>query len=391
MSDNVVQNSFFSVSYDLIVTGLPMLYDLYVNASGLEGKDKYVRAFPEGETMTIDDIFALKSKYPQLYVPESQRPAYVKSLSRSDLMDDTEKTEIIKDSAIKYLNKIFHSGKSFSTELLSETIENCREAVESMVDVLNGHDIGSLHELIGGLSFHDFYTYDHSINVSMYSIAILQSIKPDVERQELVHAGLGGLLHDLGKIKIPTHILNNPGRLSEEEFLEIKKHPDFGLGLLMNGHVTVAGDIDLEVISRIVHEHHENWDGTGYPNKLADLDIHFLARICCVADFFDAITTKRSYNEVLEIDNAIGVMEKTVGKKIDPDIFDCFKKHVKKIVMSKKVDYRIADHFDPAIPYEKLPLEKEIIEEKKDNNFGKIKVVGDAKPKGSKKAKKKAA
>ena len=81
-------------------------------------------------------------------------------------------------------------------------------------------------------------------------------------------------------------------------------------------------------------------------------------------------------------------MEKTVGKKIDPDIFECFKKHVKKIVMNKRVDYRIADHFDPAIPYEKLPLEKEVIEEKKDNNFGKITVLDEVKPKKKKKTKK---
>jgi HD-GYP domain-containing protein (c-di-GMP phosphodiesterase class II) len=374
---------FFSVSFDLIVVGKEIFYDLFVNGSA-SSNEKFIRIFPKGELLASEDLASLQKKYPQLYVPEDQRSLYLKSITKDETKSDVEKVDVIKDNAIQHLNKIFNSGKDFSTELLSETIEDCREAVECMVDVLDDHNIKSLHNLIGDLSFHDFYTFDHSINVSMYCISILQALKPNAQRSELVHAGLGGLLHDLGKVKIPTNILNNPGKLTEEEYDVIKTHPDLGLDLLLNGHCDVSDEIDLEVIAKVVHEHHENWDGKGYPNKIAGEDISFLARVCCVADFFDAITTKRSYSDVLEIEKAIAVMQNTVGKKIDPQIFKVFKKHVKKIVVDKRIEIKLADDFDPTLPYESLPLEKVKIEKPKED-YGKIKMMGDD-PKSKKKA-----
>ena len=279
-------NCYFSVNFDLIVTGYETLYDLFVNASEVKSKDKFVKVFPKGQLLTQDDLDSFRNKYLQLYISESQRASYVRSLTKSESLDEVEKTEILKDSAIKHLCKIFDSGKEFNTEILSETIHNCKEAVEGMVDVLNDKDIKDLHNLIGSLSFHDFYTYDHSINVSMYCISILKALKPNVTRNELVHAGLGGLLHDLGKVKISTNILNKPGKLSDDEYDEIKKHPDFGIDLLLDGHCEIPKDINPNIIARVIHEHHENWDGTGYPNKIAGEDIHFLARIYVVLLIF---------------------------------------------------------------------------------------------------------
>ena len=276
---------------------------------------------------------------------------------------------------LEYLHNIFDKEKEFSTELLAKNIESCREVVESMVDVLDHHDIDSLRNLIGNLSFHDFYTYDHSINVSMYCIQIYKSMNPKASRKELMHAGLGGLLHDLGKIKIPTHILNNPGGLSPEEYAVIKQHPDFGLELLLSGHCEVNPDIDLNVIARIVHEHHENFDGTGYPKKLKGREeIHLLARVCTIADFFDAITTKRSYNEVLSLQDAMNTMRKFRSIKLDPDIFDVFDTQVRYVKIENAKDLRLADSFDPTIPYAKLPIE-EMKKFSKEMGFGKIRVV----------------
>jgi HD-GYP domain-containing protein (c-di-GMP phosphodiesterase class II) len=378
--------SYFSINFDLIRIGYPLGYELYVNSSSLASRERFIKVFHATDAMEEEDLVKLKQKYLQLYVAEAQRGAFLKSLSSLNNQSDTQKTEIIKDSALKYLHGIFDSGKEFTTELLSETIDGCREAVTSMVDVLDHHNVSSLHKLIGNLSFHDFYTYDHSINVSMYCITILKEVKPDATREELITIGLGGLLHDLGKIKIPTDILNNPGKLTEEEYQEIKKHPSFGVDLLLSGHCECDESVDLSVIGRIIHEHHENWDGSGYPNKLSAEEIHFSARICAIADFFDAITTKRSYNEVLNIDNAIGVMEKTAGKKIDPEIFTIFTSKVKKMALSKNIDLQMADSFDPTLAYEKLPLEKVKVEKPK-QDFGKIKVSEDFfKKKSDKKA-----
>ena len=373
------RRSFFSVRYDLIQVGVPIPYDLFVNSSSIKEKEKFVRLFSAGGKLSSEELEEYHRKYLQLYVAEDQRRLYLRGLVSMDV-DDVKKTNVIKSAALDYLHNIFDKDQ-FSTDYLSQSIEGCKEVVGAMVDVLDTHNIDSLRNLIGNLSFHDFYTYDHSINVSMYCITIYKAINPKASRNQLIHAGLGGLLHDLGKIKIPTNILNNPGGLSNEEYQMIKKHPDFGLDLLLNGHCKVSEEIDLKIIARVVHEHHENIDGTGYPKKLKGKDqIHLLARVCTIADFFDAITTKRSYSEVLTIPEAMNTMRKFRGIKLDPDIFDIFDQHVRYVRAEFARDLKLADSFDPTLPYAKLPME-EIKKFERELDFGKIKVINPTSPK----------
>ncbi|MES2527928.1 MAG: HD domain-containing phosphohydrolase [Bdellovibrionota bacterium] len=369
------KQSYFSVRRDSIQLDKPISYDLFINSSVVKGKEKFVRIFPTGQVLSKNEVEEFHKKYIQLYISEDQRRIYLRTLVKESGVNDLEKANVIKDAALDYLHNIFDKDKEFSTEILTQGIEGCREVVANMVDVLDHHNIESLRGLIGNLSFHDFYTYDHSINVSMYCITIYKAVNPKATKKELMHAGLGGLLHDLGKIKIPTHILNNPGGLSDEDYKEIKKHPDFGLELLLGGHCTVDKDIDLKIIARVVHEHHENFDGTGYPAKLKGKEeIHLLARVCTIADFFDAITTKRSYNEVLSITDAMNTMRKFRAIKLDPDIFDIFDHHVRYVRADQARDLRLSDAFDPTLPYAKLPLE-EVKRMDKDADFGKIKFV----------------
>ncbi|MCO4754766.1 MAG: HD domain-containing protein [Bacteriovoracaceae bacterium] len=379
----VSTRSFFSISYDLILKNAPLSYDLYVNSSSIQDKQKFIRLFPSGEILEAFDLEELRKKYHQLYVPEDQRKAYMNSLVNSQEVADEEAVDFIKETAIEYLHKVFDEDKEFSTELLSETIHGCRDAVESMIDVLDDYNIDSLRGLIGNLSGHDFYTYDHSINVAMYCITIVRALKKDASRAELMHAGLGGLLHDLGKIKIPTHILNNPSGLSDREYEEIKKHPDFGIDLLLSGAGGIEDGIDVKTIGRVIHEHHENWDGTGYPNKVKEHDIHLLARVCAIADFFDAVTTKRSYNKVLSVGQALEIMGKTSGKKLDPTVFKVFAAHVKHSKVKSPKELKMADHFDPSIPYEELPIE-EVEKMFENEDFGKIRVIAQEEEKAEK-------
>ena len=139
--------------------------------------------------------------------------------------------------------------------------------------------------------------------------------------------------------------------------------------------------VDFGIISRIIHEHHENVNGTGYPNKIPGEKIHVLARITAIADFFDALTTKRSYHEVISVQDALEVMGKSVGKKIDPHLFDLFVKNVSGIVLSGKIKDVLPDDFDPCQPQETLPFEKAVVNYKdkdifkddKPKEFGKIK------------------
>lgn len=386
MTEAKEKKSYFSVSFGLVLIGKPLPYDLYINSSTHAKREKFVRIFKKDNSLSSEDLESFRQKYYQLYVSEKERDQYMKSLLGVDGAEDVEKAAVIKDSAINYLESIFERNHDTSNELLDETIQGCKESVESMVDVIQDYSILEVQKLIADLSFHDFYTYDHSINVAMYSISIMKALKPEASRFELIMAGMGGLLHDLGKVNIPTSIINNPGKLSDEDFEVIKKHPGYGLDLL-NAHPCNHDELNFDIIKRVVGEHHENYNGTGYPNKLQGKEISVYARITAIADFYDAITTKRSYHEVLSTEDALEVMSRSVGRKIDPKIFEIFQKNVN-VVLSGKSHQELPDDFDPCQPKNVLPLQKAgpkiqrsdfISRDKQD--FGKVKT-----DKGKKKA-----
>ena len=214
----------------------------------------------------------------------------------------------------------------------------------------------------------------------MYCIALFRAAKPNASKDEIVMAGLGGLLHDIGKLKISTDIINKPEKLTDEEFNIIKTHPSNGFQLLNENPCPDCQGVDFSIIKRVVYEHHENFNGTGYPQKLSGADIHLYARITAIADFFDAITTKRSYHEVLSTEDAIAIMSKTVGKKIDPLLFEVFTKSVKQLVLTGKMNKELPEDFDPCQPQNVLPFRvpkgfkvEGFGDKEKVDTFGKIK------------------
>ncbi|MEC7275571.1 MAG: HD domain-containing phosphohydrolase [Bdellovibrionota bacterium] len=370
--------SYFSISFGLVLLDKELPYDLYINSSTHASREKFVKIFKKENILNSEDLHTFKDKYYQLYVREDERELYLKSLGVVEGAADVEKAAVIKDSAIQYLESLFDEGHEFSNEVLDEAIQGCRDSVESMVDVIQDYSILEVQNLIADLSFHDFYTYDHSINVAMYSISILKALKPDAGRFELLMAGMGGLLHDLGKVKIDTRIINNPGKLSEDDFQVIKKHPEYGMELL-NEHQCSHDEINFDLIKKVIGEHHENFNGTGYPNRLKGKEISVLARITAIADFYDAITTKRSYHEVLPTADAIEVMARSVGRKIDPKIFEIFRKNVN-VVLEGKSHIELPDDFDPCQPKNILPLQKSAPKiqrsdflDKEEQGFGKVK------------------
>lgn len=343
---------YFSIPTDFVITGKPMPYDLYVNSSGIQGREKFVRIFPLGDSLNPDDLRGFKDKYRQLYIPEDQRSVYLKSLGQVTGKDPTQMAGILKDSAIHYLGNIF--TKEPSTEMLSQTISGCKDVVTNMVGMLEGTSLTSLQEMVANLSFHDFYTYDHSINVAMYSILIYKAVHPTASQAELTQAGLGGLLHDLGKVKIPNRIINSPGELTTADLIEMRKHPDYGLTLMNDPKILLPDGLDKHKVSCVVHEHHENFDGTGYPNKKGGNNIHEMARITAIADFFDAITTKRSYHEPLSTEDALSVMRRSVEKKLDPVLFELFAHEAEIHDHARVAKIELPEAFDPCQPSKKM-------------------------------------
>ena len=162
----------------------------------------------------------------------------------------------------------------------------------------------------------DPYTAGHCSRVSELACRLAEDC--GFSGRELTWFRMGGFLHDVGKTAVPLEILNKPGKLTDEEWVEMKNH-------------TVAGAEIVEKLNfpweilPIVRNHHERWNGTGYPDGLAGEDIPFTARILCVADVFDALTTARSYRPALSHEEALQIMERDAGIGLDPDLFARFK------------------------------------------------------------------
>ena len=161
----------------------------------------------------------------------------------------------------------------------------------------------------------DTYTRGHSDRVSEYSVLIGEAL--GLPEDDIKKLKLGGLFHDIGKIGVPDSILQKEGKLSDDEYSEIKNHPSIG------AHILSTASIFQDILP-IVKHHHERYDGKGYPSQLAGENIPYLARITAVADTFDAMTTKRSYRDSLPLDYVISEFERCKGTQFDPKIAEVF-------------------------------------------------------------------
>jgi putative nucleotidyltransferase with HDIG domain len=160
----------------------------------------------------------------------------------------------------------------------------------------------------------DHYTQGHCERVAFFACVLADSTGMD--SRSLFWFRLGALLHDIGKIIVPTEVLNKAGNLTEEEWAIMKRHPEAGLELVSD--IDFPGDVRA-----IIRNHHERWDGKGYPDGLAGEEIPFAARILCVADVYDALTTARSYRDSLSHTRAVEVMRGSPGQ-FDPRLLDAF-------------------------------------------------------------------
>lgn len=320
-------NNVFSVSSEMIQTSRPLDFEIYINSSGRKGYDRFVRIVKQGYRLQANELHELKKRFTNLYVLESQRNRFVKSFVSNHAAAIDTKTGVVRETIFKHLGEVFHDPQHLNSDVLCKTLEGCRESVDSLITVIKQEEVMDIQRLIAKLGSHDFYTLDHSINVAMYCLSFYKMIKPNATDTELMIAGLGGLLHDLGKTKLPTSLINNPNKLSEEEFAEIKRHPGWGKLLIEDPRHHVP-NLANHIISKVIYQHHENYDGSGYPNNIQGENIHILARLTSFADFYDAITTKRTYHDPLDPEEALNLIRNSSGKKIDPKLFKIFSGHM---------------------------------------------------------------
>jgi response regulator RpfG family c-di-GMP phosphodiesterase len=162
----------------------------------------------------------------------------------------------------------------------------------------------------------DVYTHGHSENVMKFTVMIATHL--NLPSHEIEHFKYAGLLHDIGKIGVSERILSKPGKLTPQEFDEIKKHPELGSKI-------IADVPFLKPLVPLVLSHHEYYGGGGYPHGISGNEIPFGARILTVADSFEAMTSDRPYRKAMPQDVGLSILETQRGIQFDPDIVDAFK------------------------------------------------------------------
>ena len=232
----------------------------------------------------------------------------LETIKRLDIQGYCEKSDkfdqllLLIESGIKSIKQMYEIKRI--NEELAESNQKLEQAYLDMIQTLRYT-----------VEAKDPYTRGHSDRVSEFSVLIGEKLGLSEEQIKILR--IGGLFHDIGKIGIPDSILLKTDKLSDDEYSEIKNHPSIG------AHILGAASIFKDIIP-IVKHHHERFDGRGYPSGLQGEEIPFLARIAAVADTFDAMTSKRSYRDALDIQYVKDEIQRCKGTQFDPQIADAF-------------------------------------------------------------------
>ncbi|MBQ6996667.1 MAG: HD-GYP domain-containing protein [Lachnospiraceae bacterium] len=191
--------------------------------------------------------------------------------------------------------------------IANNIVEEIRESESMIVETIN-------------LSSYDNYTYTHSVNVDILSVIL--GVACGLRDDELRRLSQAALLHDIGKTCVPIEILNKPGKLTEEEFAEVKKHPQYGYNMLKDNY-------DVSSVTRnAILSHHENEDGSGYPRNLTSEHIHLFAKIIHIADVYDALTTKRVYKDAMNPADALEYLMGNAERMFDKELVTIFMDYI---------------------------------------------------------------
>jgi putative nucleotidyltransferase with HDIG domain len=223
---------------------------------------------------------------------------------------------------IAYTDKIDYTVISIIVPLLLISYLTFRTSMGRLEDAnrhlrqVNDLYLSTVETLAMAVDAKDQVTHGHIRRVQVYAVALAKRLGIK-EAHQLDAIEAAALLHDMGKLAIPEHILNKPGQLTAAEFAKMKRHSDIGADLLSS--ITFPYPV-----VPIVRHHHENWDGSGYPSGLASTDIPLGARVLSVVDCFDALTSDRPYRPRLSSDEAFAILRQRSGKMYDPLVVDTF-------------------------------------------------------------------
>lgn len=296
-------------SFDLYAKNSDGRINLFHSANDLYSAEQHGRIFNE-------NIAAL-------YIKINDKGRYTRYLEENFPF-------IMEDPLISNLDKaeIGHEVITFIAMTLfstpgAEIVAGFKKAIELIADYIFFSEDGIKHLI--RLTSNGYQEYNHAVNVGIFGLGLAKELLGDNEAHNIPGIAAGFFLHDIGKYTIPRHISRRNGPLSPEEWNIMRKHPEQGYRMLQTFSAL------SDEISTIVLQHHERHDGTGYPLGIKGDKIHTYAKICTIADVFDALTSQRPYRTSKSSFHALAVMQNEMKGEFDPDFFARFVRLFSKI------------------------------------------------------------
>ena len=262
-----------------------------------EGKTVFKNE-PAKERLTIDDFKIILGDNAPKDIIENEKIVSIQYEC------DVNKIYLINFRGVKNINFIL----AYTTDITS-AVEAEQEIINTQKDVV--YTMGAIGET------RSKETGNHVKRVALYSEIL--ALKYGLSKEEAELLKLASPMHDIGKVGIKDEILNKPGKLTNDEFKIMKTHSTLGFNMLKNSDKPI-----LKAAAIVAHEHHEKWDGSGYPKKLSGENIHIFGRITAVADVFDALGSDRVYKKAWDLEQIFKLFKEERGKHFDPKLVDIF-------------------------------------------------------------------
>lgn len=341
-----------TVNIDILVNTLKDEYSLSVAKDG-------IKAIEIARTK-IPDIILLDVMMPEVdgfevcrILKNEQTTKDIPIIFITAMNDSKNISKAFELGAIDYITKPFQTREVTARISTHLSLNSYKNHLEEIVQVrttelqdLNLELIKNRFDIIGKLGkageYKDHETGKHTIRVSLYCKLVCEKLELNTEITKYIQSC--SLMHDLGKIGISEGLINKKGKLTEEEFREVKKHTIIGADILSKKPKALFDELTptsyiknpdynviLQIAANIAAFHHEKWEGTGYPLGLKKEEIPLEARIVAISDVFDALSSKRPYKEAYEIGKCIKIIKDLSGKQFEPKLVDIFTNSINEI------------------------------------------------------------
>ena len=250
--------------------------------------------------------------------------AWSRSSARASSCSTWSRSSASSSASCRSIRPSCSGARRCSTSSSSERTKELEESYEK----LKSANRQALFGLAEAIEAKDPYTKGHCGRVAAYALVLAREAGYPDDGLETLE--FGAFLHDIGKIGIRDAVLLKPGPLDEAEWMHMREHPVKGY--------EIASKIEmLKPIMPAVRNHHERWDGSGYPDKMKDLEIPLSARIVAIADAYDAMATDRPTSRRCSLDECESILRKTAGKMYDPDLIEVFVSHNARHALPRRV------------------------------------------------------